>query len=295
MTALDPVMTALDHIVFNTQDRTDEVVALFERLGFTVSPRGFHTLGSVNHTIVFGTDYLELLGYPPGQPPAKRPELVIQPLGLMATVLQTADADAAHAVLTQRGVKPRAVQTFSRPVNLGAGPIGEASLGDASLRDASLRDASFRVTRLEPDAVPGTWVYYCQHLTPDLVWHPPWQSHANGALSMRAIDIAVPDVAAALPRYRACIFDDAVEDDISETVGAGGSSAILPLRNSVIRLHQQDGPARMTGITFEIASLHVAQKILRRANIAHEMAGLSIRIDPAATFGATLQLTALAR
>ena len=30
------------------------------------------------------------------------------------------------------------------------------------------------------------------------------------------------------------------------------------------------------------------------ANIAHEMAGRSIRIDPAATFGATLQLTALA-
>ncbi len=285
MTALDPVMTALDHIVFNTQDRTDEVVALFERLGFTVSPRGFHTLGSVNHTIVFGTDYLELLGYPPGQPPAKRPELVTQPLGLMATVLQTADADAAHAGLSQRGLKPRAVQSFSRPVDLGVRPSGHSSFGDAS----------FRVTRLEPDAVPGTWVYYCQHLTPDLVWHPPWQSHANGALSMRAIDIAVPDVAAALPRYRACIFDDAVEDDVSETVGAGGSSAILPLRNSVIRLHQQDGPARMTGITFEIASLDTAQKILRRANIAHEMAGRSIRIDPAATFGATLQLTALAR
>ena len=66
-------MTALDHIVFNTQDRMDEVVSLFEHLGFTVSPRGFHTLGSINHTIVFGSDYLELLGYPPGQPPAKRP------------------------------------------------------------------------------------------------------------------------------------------------------------------------------------------------------------------------------
>lgn len=283
-------MTALDHIVFNTQDRMDEVVTLFERLGFTVSPRGFHTLGSVNHTIVFGSDYLELLGYPPGQPPAKRPELVTQPVGLMATVLQTADADAAHAALSQRGLKPRAVQTFSRPVDLGAGPGGEASPGEASPGDASLADASFRVTRLEPDAVPGTWVYYCQHLTPDLVWHPPWQTHANGALGMRAIDIAAPDVAAALPRYRACLIDDR-----PEIVGASGSQATLPLRECVIHLHQQDGPARMTGITFGIASLDPAQKILRRANIAHDVSGLSIRIDPAATFGATLQLIALAR
>ncbi len=268
-------MTALDHIVFNTQDRMDQAVALFERLGFTVSPRGFHTLGSINHTIVFGSDYLELLGYPPGQPPAKRPELVTQPAGLMATVLQTADADAAHARLSQRGLKPRVVQTFSRPVDLGAGVAG---------------DASFRVTRLEPDAVPGTWVYYCQHLTPALVWHPPWQIHANGALGLRAIDIAVPDLAAALPHYRTCLFDDA-----SETVGASASQATFSLRQCVLRLHRQDGPARMTGITFAMASLSVAQKILQRGHIAHEVAGRSIRIDPAATFGATLQLTALAR
>ena len=273
-------MTALDHIVFNTQDRMDEVLTLFERLGFTVSPRGFHTLGSINHTIVFGADYLELLGYPAGQPPAKRPELVTQPVGLMATVLQTSDADAAHAALSQRGLKPRPVQTFSRPVDLGARSHGGALLGDAS----------FRVTRLEPDAVPGTWVYYCQHLTPELVWHPPWQTHANGAMGMRAIDIAVPDVAAAVPRYRACLFDDR-----PETVGVSGSSATLPLQECVICLHQQNRPARMTGVTFEVASLNAAQIILRRANIAHEVTGLSIRIDPAATFGATLQLTALAR
>ena len=268
-------MTALDHIVFNTQDRMDEVVSLFEHLGFTVSPRGFHTLGSINHTIVFGSDYLELLGYPPGQPPAKRPELVTQPLGLMATVLRTEDADTTHAALSQRGLKPRAVQAFSRPVDLGAGQF---------------KDASFRVTRLEPDAVPGTWVYYCQHLTPELVWRPEWQAHANGALGMRAIDVAVPNIAAALPRYRACVFDDR-----PETVGARGSQASVSLRDGVINLYQQDGPAHMTGITFEIASLAAAQKILRSANIAHDVADLAIRINPAATFGATLQLIALAR
>ena len=295
-------MTALDHIVFNTRDRMDEAVALFQRLGFTVSPRGFHTLGSINHTIVFGADYLELLGYPPGQPPAKRPELVTQPLGLMATVVQTADADAAHVALSRSGLKPRAVQTFSRPVDLGAGRF---------------EDASFRVTRLEPDAVPGTWVYYCQHLTPELVWRPEWQAHANGALGICAIDIAVPDIAAALPRYRDCMFDRTLHD-AAETVGASASQATLPLRDGILRLHRQAAPARMTGLTFRVASLDAAQHILARANIAYSVTAsppigrtasscsppslsstpltcaASILIDPALTFGATLQLTALA-
>ena len=299
-----PVMTALDHIVFNTQDRMDEAVALFEHMGFCVSPRGFHTLGSINHTIVFGTDYLELLGYPPGQPPARRPELVTQPIGLMATVWQTADADAAHAALSQRGFKPRAVQSFSRPVDLGG-----------YLARDQTRDAAFRVTRLEPDAVPGTWVYYCQHLTPELVWRPEWQAHANGALGMCAIDIAVPDMAAALPRYRACMLDGILHGT-SETVGASASQATLPLRDGMIRLHRQAAPARMSGLTFRVASLDAAHNILTRANIAHSVTpspdfvraapsssppsslsscANSILIDPALTFGATLQLTALAR
>jgi len=30
--------------------------------GFTMTPRGTHTLGSINHLAIFGTEYLELLG-----------------------------------------------------------------------------------------------------------------------------------------------------------------------------------------------------------------------------------------
>ena len=276
-------MSAIDHIVFNTRDRTDAAAEFFARAGFIVTPRGYHTLGSINHTIVFGSDYLELLGYPPGQPPAQRPELEARPAELMATVLATADADATHAGLVERGMHPRPVQTFSRPVDLGAGRSG---------------DARFRVTRLEPGAVPGTWVYFCQHLTRDLVWRPEWQAHPNGASGVVGIEIEVPDLAAALPAYRACLEVHAVE-----TLGGSGSQAVFRLPGCTLHLHQRTGPARMRALRIGVVSLEVAQAALRKGQIAYTIGQRPapgevhphISIDCADSLGATIQLCALAQ
>ena len=267
-------MHALDHVVFNARDRMDDVVSLFERLGFTIAPRGHHTLGSINHVIVFERDYLELLGYPPGRPPERRPELVAQPIGLMATVLATGDADATHADLIRRGLRPRPVQTFSRPVDLG---------------EAGVHDASFRVTRLEPDAVPGTWFYYCQHLTPELVWRPEWQQHANHVQGMASLEIAVPDVSAALPRYTDCLLGTQ-----PETLGGSGSQASFRLRGCALHLRRHASPAAMTGLTFEVASLDSVAAHLTRNGVGFDIVNQTILIDPAITFGATLQFRPLA-
>ncbi len=268
-------MQALDHIVFNARDRMDQVVALFERLGFTVAPRGHHTLGSINHVIVFEHDYLELLGYPPGKPPERRPELVAQPLGLMATVLATSDADATHANLIRRGLSPRPVQSFSRPVDLG---------------EAGLHDASFRVTRLEPDAVPGTWFYYCQHLTPELVWRPEWQQHANHAQGMASLEIAVPDVSTALPRYTECLLGTQ-----PETLGGSGPQASFRLQGCTLHLRQRAPPAAMTGLAFGVASLDSVAAHLTRSSVRFDIVNQTILIDPAITLGATLQFRTLAQ
>ena len=34
----------LDHAVVNVRDRIDEAAATYARLGFTLTPRGYHTL-----------------------------------------------------------------------------------------------------------------------------------------------------------------------------------------------------------------------------------------------------------
>ena len=55
---------ALDHLVINTHFEIDAARLLFEQFGFQLTPRGHHSLGSVNHLLVFEDDYLELIGCP---------------------------------------------------------------------------------------------------------------------------------------------------------------------------------------------------------------------------------------
>ena len=71
-----PVPT-LDHVVVNVRDRIDAAAETYRRLGFTLTPRGYHTLGSMNHLAMFGTDYLELIAVKPGDD--SRSELLSSP------------------------------------------------------------------------------------------------------------------------------------------------------------------------------------------------------------------------
>ncbi|HET7133675.1 MAG TPA: VOC family protein, partial [Gammaproteobacteria bacterium] len=50
----------IDHAVIVVRD-LDAAAARFRELGFTLTPRGFHSIGSQNHCIMFGSTYLELL------------------------------------------------------------------------------------------------------------------------------------------------------------------------------------------------------------------------------------------
>src|SRR5213595_4122403 len=113
MTPLSPV---LDHVVIDVCDSIDEAMHQFASLGFQLTPRGYHTLGSTNHLAMFATDYLELLGF--GERGANRPELAPFPIGLNGLVFKTADAEATHAQANLARLSILPVQAFSRPVSL---------------------------------------------------------------------------------------------------------------------------------------------------------------------------------
>ena len=160
MAASPPI---LDHVVIDVRDRIDEAAQCFRSLGFQLTPRGRHTLGSLNHLAMFASDYLELLGFA-GDGPV-RPEILRSPVGLNGLVFKTGDADLVHQEAIAAGLPVLPVQSFSRPVALEGGA----------------RDARFRTTRLDPAMVPMGRVYFCEHQTPELVWRPEWQTHPNGA------------------------------------------------------------------------------------------------------------------
>ena len=57
----------IDHAMILVRD-LDRARDTYARMGFTLTPRGFHSLGSQNHCIMFGRDYLELMALPPCRP-----------------------------------------------------------------------------------------------------------------------------------------------------------------------------------------------------------------------------------
>src|SRR4051812_9928954 len=169
-----PVPT-LDHVVVNVRDRVDEAAETYRRLGFTLTPRGYHTLGSMNHLAMFGTDYLELIAAKPGDD--SRPEIMAAPAGLNGLVFASEDAEATFQALRNAAVPIEAPQQFSRPVALPDGP----------------QDAVFRTTRLPTASVSAGRLYFCQHLTRHLVWRDEWRHHANGAVGVARAVIAAQD------------------------------------------------------------------------------------------------------
>src|SRR5215469_8598979 len=135
-----------DHLVINAKGRLDEAERCYRSLGFTLTPRGYHTLGSINHCAVFATDYLELVGIGTHVKEI-RGELLRSPEGLNGIVFATDDAAALYATLAAAGAPVEPPADFSRPVNLGQ----------------RTEDARFRVVRVKAEVAPYGRVYFCQH------------------------------------------------------------------------------------------------------------------------------------
>jgi catechol 2,3-dioxygenase-like lactoylglutathione lyase family enzyme len=175
-------LQGIDHAVVLVRD-LDKARDTYARMGFTLTPRGYHTLGSQNHCVMFGRDYLELLAVPKPHPAMQHySEFLAKGEGLGAVALATDDAGALQAGLAADGIVAEAPLDFARPVgNLG--------------------DARFRIVQLPPDASPGCRMFACQHFTRELVWRPEYQSHANGALEIAALAVVAEDPAAAAARY----------------------------------------------------------------------------------------------
>src|ERR1700704_5330562 len=92
----------LDHAVINVMDKLDEAAEQHARLGFQLTERGHHTLGSSNNLAIFRDNYLELLGYLPGRE-TMRADLWSHPAGLTGLVFKSPDANLVHTALKERG------------------------------------------------------------------------------------------------------------------------------------------------------------------------------------------------
>ena len=112
-----PSKDRLDHAVINVRFEMDKATTLFEKLGFSLTPRGYHSHGSINHLMIFGDDYLELIGIPEKKE-IERKDLIDAPLGINGIVFKTNDIEDIHSRLKAVGFHGDPPKAFGRPVEV---------------------------------------------------------------------------------------------------------------------------------------------------------------------------------
>lgn len=174
------MILSLDHVVINSHFALDDSANLFRTLGFTLTPKGYHSLGSVNHLIMFSDHYLELIGLPDQGEPLRR-ELLDSPPGIDGLVLASNHPEETEQALTLAGFNLQPIQHFSREVISGT----------------QKGEARFTTLRLAPGSFSAGRIYFCQHHTPEWVWRDEWLQPG----SIQALTIVARDVATTQSAY----------------------------------------------------------------------------------------------
>ena len=268
---------AIDHVIINARDQLDEVAAVYHRLGFFMTPRGHHTLGTINNLAILGTDYLELVGVMPGA--GNQPDVLGWPTGLNGVVFKTFDSDGVFAALRDAGVPALPPQTFSRPVEM----------------PDRARDAAFRTVRLERDAVSAGRMFFCQHLTPELVWHDPWRRHPNGALGVRRVVVCATDPAGLGSLFARVFGTDSVRQTAAGCSLSAGLARIDVVPPSALDIEfgadapEADGRDQfMAALVLRTLSLERASRALRDGCIAATQDSRGLTVAATAACGVTL-------
>lgn len=243
----------LDHAVINVKGELEASVITYQRLGFSLTERGHHSLGSSNHLAIFGENYLELLGFEAGKSTV-RPDVMQAPLGLTGLAFKTSDIDALFAHLRARDIGAETPAEFFRPV---------------ALPDGTTQNARFRTMRLSNELVRNGRTFFCHHFTPEHVWRDEWRDHPNGVTDIVGYVIASPD-----PAVTAALYDRMFGPGVLDTAGTSG----LSFQAGVARVHfvtptqaeQQFGPVETT----DDGSERGVALILRTCSLAQTQATL---------------------
>jgi catechol 2,3-dioxygenase-like lactoylglutathione lyase family enzyme len=173
-TGVKRAVKGLDHVVVMVEG-IDAAQRQYERLGFQVQPRGFHTkLGTANHLMIFDEDYFEILGIVADTPfNAERREWLKDGGGLANVALATDGADLAFDAFKAAGLSPDAPLFFDRAVEIAG----------------KTEHAQFRTVRIPKTNMPVVGFFVCEHITPQFVYRAEWARHPNGARGIAGVTV----------------------------------------------------------------------------------------------------------
>jgi len=264
----------VDHVVIYVADQLDDASDIYRRLGFQLSERGHHTLGSSNHLAIFGENYLELLGYEPAKSDAFKGQWQ-SPKGLSGLAWKTQSADGDFQHLQAEGLGSEPPKSFHRPVRL---PDGQQT------------EARFRTVGLATSEALNGRNFFCQHETPHAVWQSEWQDHPNGVQHISEFVIVAEDPAATARIYSQ-LFGTALQagEHGDFTLPAGKASLhIVPGDYAQARFgslpEDYDGTARFAALSLRTDALDKVKTSLQAGDIPFREQQDGILVDPGNAF-----------
>ncbi len=180
-------LAGIDHVIVGVRD-LERARMGWTRLGFTLTPRGRHLgQGTANYCVMFGRDYLELLGLvEPDQHSRRLAAFLARREGPMAVAFAPdGPIDDAAAAFAALGLHPGEPRALGRQLELPEGTVVPR----------------FALIALPPEETPALDCFVCGHLTPALMRRPEWLSHPNGAAGLRSIYVIASETAPLLPAY----------------------------------------------------------------------------------------------
>jgi catechol 2,3-dioxygenase-like lactoylglutathione lyase family enzyme len=275
-----PPLSGIDHVLIAVAD-LDRARQGWERLGFTLTPRGRHLQqGTGNYCIMFPRDYVELLGVVDRvQGPGGLGDFLRAGEGARAVAFATRSAADTAAELQRRGVAAGAPRDLARQLELPEGTVLPR----------------FKLVSLPAEATPGLAAFVCEQLTPDLVRRPQWLVHANGAVALRGVTVLVAATEPLRLPYETLFGAGVNTTDDVLTIHAGPHRLIFVTPDDFTALYPEADfdvdralPA-IAAVTLASRDLALTADHLTQWQVAHEaLADGTVLVPPAEANGTLL-------
>ena len=260
----------IDHPVIASRD-LDVTRAQFERLGFTVPPRGSHIeWGTGNLCIMFPGDYLEVRGIIDSERFTMHLDehLDKHGEGLMGVAFGTGDVKASYAQAQEQGIQTGELRSLRRNFEHPEGWTQPA----------------FELYAPDADDIEGLMhVVVIQHLTPELIRRPDFLEHANGCLGISEMRGTIDNVDRVAAKMRKLLGEAAVE------AGAQGIVLTVP-SGQRIRLDKADKTGLLS-MTMVVANLDDTERLFIDNDVAFVRDGKTITVSPNDACGTTLHFS----
>jgi len=245
----------IDHL-FTVTTAREAARAALAGMGFSLTERGEHPgRGTSNHLMFFGRCYWELLAI---DQPGTASALLGRASTLMGCALRTADAAGDAAAAIRLGAAAGATEPVTRPVRV----------------NGQWHTARFIIAPLTPAASADVYFFFCQHLTPQLVWPRAPSVHPNGAFRLKTLYAAGPNATDA-------------ERSLKVLLGSGGGAepGIEYLSTDEFRgrfampaASQTETPPHLAGLVFQVQDLGRCAAYLERQQVPHRAQGRQIQV-----------------